>query len=448
MASSHINSVAAWLTDGARSAQSSEGVLTELCGRLAACGLPLWRVSVFVRTLHPEFLGRQFLWTDGQGTQVKSAPFARREDADFRQSPVVRVIATGLPIRRRLAEPGDAADFTVLGEFRAQGATDYYAAPLLFTNGEIHVATFATRRSGGFTDAGLADLAAIVNPLARVAEVRALRRTAVNLLDAYVGHDAGERILSGRIQRGDCEVIRAAIWLSDMRGFTGLADSVTPQELIALLNRFFDCQVPAILENGGEVLKFMGDGLLAIFRVSDDAGAAAACHRAMTAARQARTALAAMAGTGQTDNMTPVRFGLALHLGDALYGNIGGGGRLDFTCIGPAINLAARLEKLAGRLGRAIVCSRAFARHVAGEVVTLGEFGGVRLGPGAHGRDLPVRDEAHVRGKGSGDPAGTDDTPPDFLHGWFAFSAPATDARVPPGCVLSSPGGTAPPARG
>jgi adenylate cyclase len=391
MVTSDTASVADWLVDGARSAMLPEEVLTQLCDRLVACGLPLWRVSVFVRTLHPEFLGRQFRWLAGQGTQVAEAPFARADDEDFQRSPVLRIYAAPAPIRRRLWDRECPADFDILDEFRAQGATDYFAAPLFFSNGEIHVATWITRREGGFSDADIAAIETILAPLARVAEVRALRRTAVNLLDAYVGHDAGERILSGKIKRGDSESIRAAIWLSDMRGFTELADSFAPTELIAVLNRFFDCQVPAIQKHGGEVLKFMGDGLLAIFRTDEDAQISATCGRALSAARAVRSALVAMGQAGPGAPI-PMRFGLALHLGEALYGNIGGGGRLDFTCIGPAVNLAARLEKLASRLGRTIICSSAFASYLPNEFVALGEYElrGFRAVETAYG----LRDEA------------------------------------------------------
>src|SRR6202012_5441368 len=147
---------------------------------------------------------------------------------------------------------------------------DYLALPLRFTNAEIHVATFTTRQPGGFTPDQVVGLESIVPPLARVAEVRALRVTAISLLNAYVGRDAGERILGGRIRRGDTETIRAAIWLSDMRGFTKRADTMAPAALIETLNLFFDNLVPAIEAEGGEVLKFMGDGLLAIFRIADD----------------------------------------------------------------------------------------------------------------------------------------------------------------------------------
>jgi adenylate cyclase len=282
------------------------------------------------------------------------------------------VSTTGTALRRRLADPGCPLDFPVLRDLREEGVTDYVVSPLRFTNDEVHFVSWATRQPGGFTDAEIAVIESVVAPLARVAEIRAYYRVAGNLLATYVGKNAGERVLAGRIRRGDTEAIHAAIWLSDMRGFTRLADSLAPQALVDLLNRYFDCQVPPIVEHGGEVLKFMGDGLLAIFPIGDGAVTAKVCAAALTAAHAARANVAAL---HESDAGVGVRFGLALHIGDVLYGNIGSGNRLDFTCIGPAVNLAARLEKLAGRLGRTIVTSQEFAKHCgAGELAPIGKF--------------------------------------------------------------------------
>ncbi|MGB8566991.1 MAG: adenylate/guanylate cyclase domain-containing protein [Pseudolabrys sp.] len=255
-------------------------------------------------------------------------------------------------------------DYPVLHDLRDEGVTDYVVAPLHFSGGEVHFSSWATRQPGGFTDAEIEAIQSLIAPLARVAEIRAWYRVAGNLLTTYVGKDAGERVLAGHIRRGDTEAIHAAIWLSDMRGFTTLADTLPPQDLVDLLNRYFDCQVPAIVEHGGEVLKYMGDGLLAIFPV----GAAA-----LKAGRAARNQIAAL---GASDgNGSGLRFGLALHVGDVLFGNIGSGNRLDFTCIGPAVNLAARLEKLAGRLGRTILASEDFVDHCGDDdLQPLGRF--------------------------------------------------------------------------
>jgi adenylate cyclase len=363
-----IGATAAWLVDGARSASRSQDVLAELCARLVDDGLPLWRVAVFVKTLHPLLMGRRFVWRLGDEVVVTDAPFEFVNETSYLTSPVVRVQQTGETIRRALADPDCPMDYPFLTEMRQEGVTDYLAIPLRFTNGEIHSASFTTRQPGGLGADQIAAIEAIAPPLARVAEVRALRVTAVSLLNVYVGRDAGERILAGHIRRGDTETIRAVIWLSDMRGFTKRADTMAPAALIELLNLFFDNLVPAIEAEGGEVLKFMGDGLLAIFRIPDDAELDAVRARALRAARAAKANIAAASGAAD------LRFGLALHVGEALYGNIGAGARLDFTCIGPAVNMAARLEKIAARLDRTVVGSAAFASDLAEDFVALGDF--------------------------------------------------------------------------
>jgi adenylate cyclase len=385
----NIRAIIDWLIDGARSAPLPQDVLSQLCERLVACGVSLWRVAVFVNTLHPQIIGRRFIWRPGADVEISEGRFGLFDTPEFRENPVARVYATRSALRRRLADPGGPMDFPILQELRAQGVTDYLASPLFFTDGSVQLVTCTTRQPGGFSDAQIAGLEAIMTPLARVAEIRALRRTASTLLDTYVGHDAGERILAGQIRRGDIEEIHAAIWLSDMRGFTSLSDRQPPRVLIELLNRYFDCQVPVILDHGAEVLKFMGDGLLAIFTIAGDE--AQVCQRALAAARQAQANIAELSRLA----MPGLRFGLALHIGDVLYGNIGSGNRLDFTCIGPAVNFAARIEKLAGELGRGILASGEFAQHCPGEFTALGEF--TLPGFSAAQRVFGLQDEAPIR---------------------------------------------------
>jgi adenylate cyclase len=367
-----VKPIVDWLIDGARSAPLAQEVLTELCERLVAAGLPLWRAMVFVRTLHPEVVGRRFIWRPDTGTIVTDGGFDLLERDVFRNSPMVYVSETGAALRRRIEDAGCPMDFPVLYDLRDEGVTDYVVSPLHFTDGTFHSASWATRRPGGFAAAELALIDSIVGPLTRVAEIRAYFRVAGNLLATYVGKNAGERVLAGRIRRGDTEQIHAAIWLSDMRGFTRLADRLPAQALVDLLNRYFDCQVPAIAEHGGEVLKYIGDGLLAIFPIGAAADAGKICASAFAAALAARAnvkALRAAEGDGEA-----VRFGLALHVGDVMYGNIGSGNRLDFTCIGPAVNLAARLEKIAGRLGRTVLASQEFATRYCRHLVPIGKF--------------------------------------------------------------------------
>jgi adenylate cyclase len=359
-----------WLAGGALSGAQSQDVLAELCERLVGCGIPLWRVAVFVTTLHPDIMGRRFLWQADTCVTTSDALFEILERDDYRKSPFTTVYATRQPLRRRLADADCPADFAILDDLRAEGVTDYAAFPLLFTDGTVHAATWSTKVRGGFTEKQYSDLELIMAPLARVAEIRALRRTAGNLIDTYVGHQTGERILSGKIRRGYVEAIRAAIWLSDMRGFTALSERLPPQALIDRLNLYFGCQVPAILDHGGEVLKFMGDGLLAIFPIAGDSETDAVCRRTLSCAREFLSRIAELPPPGE--NEAPIRFGLALHVGEVMYGNIGGGNRLDFTCIGPAVNLAARLEKVAAKLGEAIVASAEFAARFPDEFRELG----------------------------------------------------------------------------
>jgi adenylate cyclase len=355
-----LHPVVEWLVHGARNAPLSQEVLTELCQRMTAAGLPLWRVTVFVRTLHPEIVGRRFVWHPETGTEVTDGSFELLERRSFLESPMMHVANSGEPLRRRLADPDCVMDYPILHDLRAEGVTDYFVAPLHFSSGEVHFSSWATRQPGGFTDAEIEAIERVIPPLARIGEIRAWYRVAGNLLTTYIGKNAGERVLAGHIRRGDTEAIHAAIWLSDMRGFTMLADTLPPQQLVDLLNRYFDCQVPAIHERGGEVLKYMGDGLLAIFPIGAERDFVSVCAAALAAGRTARDNIAAL---HVAEDGPALRFGLALHVGDVLFGNIGSGNRLDFTCIGPAVNLAARLEKLAGRLGRTILASEDFVDH-------------------------------------------------------------------------------------
>jgi adenylate cyclase len=365
-----ITDITGWLTDGARSTPEPSDMMAECCERLSAAGLPLWRVGVFVRTLHPQIFGRNFIWRPTTGVELGSVDFDIQQSPEFLRSPLAIVFQEGAEVRCRLDDPGNNR-FPFFDDMRAEGVTDYVAIPLLFVDGMIHGSSWTTRQPGGFTDAQLADLKRVLPPLTRLIEVMGLRRTAATLLDTYVGPRAGERILAGQIRRGHTETMHAAIWLSDLRGFTALSDRLPPEQVVEILNLYFDCQVAAIHRHGGEVLKFMGDGLLAVFPIEADEQAL--CSRVLEAAREARAAVAAMrfVSGGTQENF---RFGVALHVGRILYGNIGGGNRLDFTCIGPAVNLAARLEKIAGRLGRTIVASGAFVGTCAADWHDLGEF--------------------------------------------------------------------------
>jgi adenylate cyclase len=373
MTRSDLQKVTDWLIDGARSALSPPRMMAETCERLVQAGLPLWRVGVFVRTLHPDIYGRNFVWRPGAEVVVGTVDFDIRNTPEFRNSPLAIVFAEGQEVRCRLDDPA-SEHVPFFDDMRAEGVTDYIALPLLFTDGSINASSWTTKQPGGFSGDELAALKTVVVPLARVIEIISLRRTASILLDTYVGNRAGQRILGGQIRRGHTDTMDAAIWLSDLRGFTALSDRLPAETVVDILNGYFDCQVSSIKTHGGEVLKFMGDGLLAVFPIDEYVGdVQEVCSRVLEAARESRASVEAM-HYPIGDVVERFRFGVALHVGRILYGNIGGGDRLDFTCIGPAVNLAARLEKIAGRLSRTIVASAGFAGICAGGWTDLGEF--------------------------------------------------------------------------
>lgn len=398
MDASELDKVIDWLTDGARSAKTPAALLGQTCERLVAAGVPLYRVGAFVTTPHPDIFGRAFIWRIGSEVVVNSASFDLVATPEYTQNPVAFVYESRRELRLRLDAP-ESRRFPLLDELRAEGVTDYIALPMIFTDDSVHVVTWSTKAPEGFTDADLAALRKIIGPFARLGEIFAQRRIAATLLDTYVGNSAGERILAGQIRRGHTEAMQAAIWLSDLRGFTALSDRLPAETVVEILNRYFDCQVAPIKSHGGEILKYMGDGLLAVFPVDAHAGGVEqVCASVLDAARDASANVEAMQlPIGET--VERFRFGVALHVGRVLYGNIGGGNRLDFTCIGPAVNLAARLEKIASRLHRTVVASDAFARASPESWEDLGEFpvAGFSVASRVHG----LRDETGMQGSKS-----------------------------------------------
>jgi adenylate cyclase len=373
MSADRLQEIMDWLVDGARSAPDPAQILAELCDRLVACGIPLWRVAIFIRTLHPDVFGRSYIWRLGKAVEAGAAGFTLPDTEEFQTSPLHTAIRTTEMVRHRLTQNAPLNSL-VLEELRAEGITDYIAFPLVCTDGSVHVMSTQTKELAGFSDGEIGALAKVVPPLARVIEVRTLQRTATTLLDTYVGNRTGARILAGQIRRGHTDMLHAAIWLSDLRGFTALSDRLPPTVVVDVLNRYFDCQVPLILKAGGEVLKFMGDGLLAVFPTADDGSdEAQICAKVLGVAREARAAVKALVPC-EAEVVEGLNFGLALHVGNVLYGNIGGSNRLDFTCIGPAVNLAARLERLTGGLGRTVLASPEFANHAGDDWMDIGEF--------------------------------------------------------------------------
>lgn len=361
-----------WLLAEGRHIRRSRDLIDELCRRLVESGVPLWRAVVSIRTIHPQILATVYVWRRGEEAVVIDAGHDLLNDPAYLTSPF-KVIHDGAGgLRRRIEAIAGEIDFPVLNELREQGATDYVAMPLTFVDGAIHVVAWTSDRPGGFGTADLATIYEMLPVLSLILEVQSSRRIAETMLDTYVGHHAGERILRGEIKRGGGETIHAVIWYADLRGFTAMSDRLPQAQIIDLLNDFFERLAAPIHAHGGQILKFIGDGVMAIFPLGDAAFRHFVCRNALDAAVEAIAAIEALNVERAEADETPLRFGLALHIGDITYGNIGAPDRLDFTAIGPAVNLAARLENLSGKLGNVVIVSGDFARATERPLVSLG----------------------------------------------------------------------------
>ena len=342
-------------------------LLTGLCQRLVEAGVPLLRVSTASDFLHPTVGGLALVWRRDDITTQESHPRrATPEGAEMsRQSPFDHLFDNRLTRRRwRFDESYRPGEFPMLDRLKEKGATDYLA--LVVVAGERAslsaarnlASSWTTDRPGGFTDAELALIERIAPALILVLNAARNVATGRTLLDIYLGTDAAERVLSGNIVRGQADAIRAAIWFSDLADFTRLSDGTSTKTTLELLNDYAGCLTEAIHANEGQVLKFMGDGILAIFRDDDRPRA---CSRALDAANQAATDVRALNEGRRASGLARTEFTLALHFGDLLFGNFGGGARLDFTVLGPAVNEASRIAQLCRSLDQRVIVSSAFA---------------------------------------------------------------------------------------
>ena len=372
-----------WLILEAWKIESIPELVAALADRLVAQGVPLWRLFVLVPILHPLYIGNSFRWQRGEAEVFKGfGEHGVRQLPTFTDNPLKPIIDDGYgAIRRRLNADYRDGEFPLLDELKADGATDYMAVPIEYAGGRRSAISFTTDASDGFSSAHLQQFNDLVPVVARLIERATLKSTATNLLDTYVGHDAGERILSGQITRGSGATIFSAIWYSDLRSFTELTDALPRDDLLALLNQYFEATANAVHAHQGQVLKLIGDGMLAIFPTDRDCpeGMAGcpideACQRALAAAAAAETAMQEVNYSRKATGAAGVDWGLALHLGEVMYGNVGSRDRLDFTVIGPAVNLTQRLEQLCKQLGRRPVLSSDFAAVCGQETISLGRY--------------------------------------------------------------------------
>ncbi len=356
-----MSSAARWLADYRGEPLVIEDIVKNVFDRVREDGIPIMRFGVNLSDYHPQVIGRSYMWEQNAGLEIIDRQYTPKRTDIYLDSPI-RIIADGVEaVRRRLDGPNAQLDFPIVRELKARGATDYLGVALDFSDGSRHFASWTTDRPGGFKPKELDLLDALLPLLSVRLEVAHSRRITQQLLTTYLGIEATRRIMSGEFRRSLGEDISAVIFYCDLRGFTHMTDILAPAEIIAVLGEYYDAVAGAVRMRGGDIIEMIGDGMIAIFRVTDDFTRAQAANEALEAAREARAALAAVPAERLPGKIEALRAGFALNVGQVTFGNIGSKDRLDFTVIGPAVNEASRIEPLTKVLGQSILMTADFA---------------------------------------------------------------------------------------
>ena len=375
-----------WLLEEAVFTPDLGEALTQLCERIVAAGVPIARSATAVQLLNAATQGVGREWHLGRKAIERIYPYGPQSERYYERSPYAEANRTGKWIEIRPSQVAANA-YGVVPELKAGNFTHYVCIPLTFSNGRRRNGiTFATKHPSGFSAAHFDFFRTIVPAVRCVMEIRAGERILDEILQTYVGGDPHDRILAGDIHRGTVTRIKSALLFSDLRGFTNLSMILPEEDITDLLNRYFDCVVPEVEKRGGEVLKFIGDGVLAMFQ-EQDSDAFKACTQALEAATSSLARIDRANAFGSLP--APLIAGIALHYGEAAYGNVGSGERLDFTVIGRDVNIANRIARLNGRLDRPILMSEAFARQVKSDTQHLGAFE-LKGVPGEYGLYAPL----------------------------------------------------------
>lgn len=361
-----------WLIRQGRLLSTNTELFAEFCERVRAAGVRLDRSTLHLRALHPQYRGVARIWKVGEPLREQFMDHGIEKTAMYIESPVHAAVEALRTLDWRL-DRGAALPFLLLDELREEGYTHYVIAPFVYAGGLTNAISWATKRQGGFSEADLQFLDEVLPALSVIAEIKALRRFIPHVLTTYVGEEPGRLILDGQVRRGDVTTITAALMLIDLRDFTLLSDTMTPRAVVRMLNDYFDDVIPPVREHGGEVMEIMGDGVLAIFRRTADSTPAEACGAALAAARQGLMAIGER-NRRNSPGTPDMHIGVALHYGTVSYGNIGTDDRLDFTVIGPDVNLVSRIERLCRELDRSLIMTEAFADCLGVPMWELGAF--------------------------------------------------------------------------
>jgi adenylate cyclase len=347
--------------------------------RVLDAGVPLDRMNVGFRILHPLFDGMSITWTRESGAEVSYAALVDKEGSDFRVSPFYMMLTGGnTEWRLRLDRDAAAERFPLLTQLKEKGFTDYLALIVAFGGAPLHVRSYdglatswSTRSPQGFSDDDVAIMRGVLAPLALVFRLAIKDQITKNALNTFHGPMVGGRILSGTIKRGDGERLDAALWYSDLRNSTGLADELPVDAFLELLNSYFDCAAGAVMEQGGQVLDIIGDAILAFFPTRDGDDASEACALALEAAVGARGRLSTLRREGSA-RTGDIEFGIGVHFGDVVFGNAGTPERLKFGVLGRAVNEVARTADMSKKLKRPVVVSHEVAKRSS---LTLADLG-------------------------------------------------------------------------
>lgn len=365
-----LEDLGAWLVGAAKERRELGALFEVFCTELRRRGSVINRGSLGLEGLDPEVGGLRYVWEDEVVRHTSVLRAGVIQSASYLNSPMRIVDETNKPFRQRIE--GEQT-MPLLEELRQSGATDYAIFPMPFIDTtRSAVIAYSTGSAAGFSDTELQALELATNLFGPYAERQVLRQIAVDLLDVYVGPHTGRRIIEGHVERGDVETIEAAIWLADLRGFTRRSENSAIKEVLKGLNAWLEAMVTPIHEHDGEVLKFIGDAVLAIFPTSPQRSGRAACEAALAAAEGACRQVDHVNQVRMEKGLSQLEFGLSLHFGEVAYGNIGAPRRLDFTVIGAAVNRASRLQDLTKQLHRRVVISGIFAGYIKGPLTPLG----------------------------------------------------------------------------
>jgi len=367
-----LEPVATWLLTRGRRITDPRAFLGGLLEQLDSAGARIDRVRVSSPTLHPQLIALGMSWTRGEDVQLWSGQHGVQLTDAYIGSPMEFVQQHQQLLHQRIAAQASEGEHPIWQEMRAAGMTDYLALPMVLAAGRLSTLTLATRDPHGFDDGDVARCAALANLLTPLVELMAGRRTTLGLLDTFVGKRIGERILQGQVKRGDGEQISAAFWYSDLRGFTALSETLPTDQLLKLLNDYFEYCAAAAAPRGGEILQFIGDAILIVFEIAHPADRAKVCAAALDAAIDAFDTIAVVNSRRRRARQPTIEFGLGLHLGTVTHANVGAPDRLAFNVVGPAVNMTARIQSLTKELGVPLLMSCEFAQLVDAPLVSTG----------------------------------------------------------------------------